>query len=81
MEVLDMEEEERRRRMLWPEGEHLLFKPGVPSLADLCLDYVADCFQQLEGLGTWLLALSVLGVGASHRPPMVCVECQQTDYR
>lgn len=36
--------------MLWPEGEHLLFKPGVPSLADLCLDYVADCFQQLEGL-------------------------------
>lgn len=60
MEVLDREEEERRRRMLWPEGEHLLFKPGVPSLADLCLDYVADCFQQLEGLGTWLPRLTSL---------------------
>ncbi len=46
--------------MLWPEGEHLLFKSGVPSLADLCLDYVADCFQQLEGLGTWLPRLASL---------------------
>jgi hypothetical protein len=58
-EVLEMEEEERRRRMLWPEGERLLFKSGVPSLADLCLDYVADCFQQLEGLGTSAHHLSI----------------------
>ncbi len=76
-----MEEEERRRRMLWPEGEHLLFKSGVPSLADLCLDYVADCFQQLEGLGTWLPRLASRHGGLSPTC-MVCVECrQQTDYR
>lgn len=45
------EEEERRWHRWWPEGERLLFRPGVPTLAELCLDYVAESFQQLEGLG------------------------------